>query len=225
MRTPEVKLDRPQSQSKKLTIAEKRLIIKKAEELRPSIKSWRKIASIIGSEHLKRSITHTTVQSLLSKKSKVEDQTGELQNKRFRTQSKELIEWEQKLEELIESAFSYGTISLRFVCQIIMTLTRTNPHPEGKTYFGRKWCRSYMKRRSYTYRRLQGQKRKSVVESGILEKSSKQLTELLSEYNDDCCINFVLLLSLMYTLQPTVRFGCFCFYPSKLPDLVEPIHN
>ena len=40
MRTPGVKLDRPQSQSKKLTIAEKRLIIKKAEELRPSIKSW-----------------------------------------------------------------------------------------------------------------------------------------------------------------------------------------
>ena len=149
MRTPEVKLDRPQSQSKKLTIAEKRLIIKKAEELRPSIKSWRKIASIIGSEHLKRSITHTNVQSLLSKKSKVEDQTGELQNKRYRTQSKELIEWEQKLEELIESDFSYGTNSMRFVCQIILTLTRTNPHPKGKTKFGRKWFRSYMKRKLF----------------------------------------------------------------------------
>ena len=190
MRTPQVKLDRPQSQSKKLTIAEKRLIIEKAEELRPSIKSWRKIANIIGSQHLKRSITHTSVQSLLNAKSKVEDQTGEQLNKRCRMQSKELIEWEQKLEELIESAFSYGTISMRFVCQIVMTLIRTIPHPKGKTNFSRKWCRSYLKRRSYTYRRLQGQKRKSVVESGILEKSSNQLTELLSQYDDDCCINF-----------------------------------
>ena len=52
MRTPKVKLDRPQAENKKLSIAERSLIIKKADELRPS-NSWRKVASIIGSEYLK----------------------------------------------------------------------------------------------------------------------------------------------------------------------------
>ena len=188
MRTPKVKLDRPQAENKKLSIAERSLIIKKADELRPS-NSWRKVASIIGSEYLKRSITHTAVQAVVKNRSMVEGQTGERLDKRCHMQDRNVIEWENQLDSLIQSAFSYGTITIRFICQIIMTLIRTKPHPKGKTHFSRSWCQSYLKRKSYTYRRLQGQKRKSVVESGILEKSSEQLTELLSQYGPDQVIN------------------------------------
>ena len=175
MRTPKVKLDRPQAENKKLSIAERSLIIKKADELRPS-NSWRKVASI-------------AVQAVVKNRSMVEGQTGERLDKRCHMQDRNVIEWENQLDSLIQSAFSYGTIPIRFICQIIMTLIRTKPHPKGKTHFSRSWCRSYLKRKSYTYRRLQGQKRKSVVESGILEKSSEQLTELLSQYGPDQVIN------------------------------------
>ena len=104
MRTPKVKLDRPQAENKKLSIAERSLIIKKADELRPS-KSWRKVASIIGSKYLKRSITHTAVQAVVKNRSMVEGQTGERLDKRCHMQDRNVIEWENQLDSLNQSAF------------------------------------------------------------------------------------------------------------------------
>ena len=49
---------------------------------------------------------------------------------------------------------------------------------------------AYTKRCGWHYGRLQGKRGAKVIDSGTIKKSSKQLTELLEPFEDDCILNF-----------------------------------
>ena len=154
---------------------------------KPGGKKWsnRDLAEIL-TKKLGRNMTHTTVGNLRKKAALVKKQPeadGESnrwrykKNRQFRLLSKEMLQFESDLEELLDRAFSLGNLTLDTICRAANHLAGQHgverKDPNGQVIpFGRKWARSFAKRQKWSFVRTQGKKMKNVVDDHTIQKSS-----------------------------------------------------
>ena len=153
------------------------------------------------SELLKRPICNKTILRTEKDRSRIAIQTKDGDGQQFHLKDTDWMEWEKLLDQKMTAAFSYGNITLAFICTLAIRLSTITP-PPSPCKFTKKWCRAYTRRRGWHYGRLQGKRGAKVVDSGTIEKSSKQLTKLLEPFNDDCIINFDESSVATHTLSP-----------------------
>ena len=164
------------NRNKKLTVEQKVLLTQKIKEydekkIGNRKPSDRALAATLGPKYLGRVISYKLI-AKYRKNTVTSIQPLGNAKKSCHLLSPEVIEWETRLDQDIESAFSLANITFKLVVVIAMNLIKTVPHPKGRTAFGRAWIRGFMRRFSYSYRRICGNKKKSIVDDKILEKGT-----------------------------------------------------
>ena len=175
------------SKNKKLTVEQKILLTEKIREydakaIGPKKPSDRSLAAVLGPKYLGRVISHKSIAKYRKNKNATIQPLGNAK-KSCHLLSPETIEWEKKLDQQVESSFMLANVTFKLVMMIALNMIKTDPHPAGRKTFGRSWLRGFMRRFSYTYRRICGTKKKSIVDEGLLEKGFfDKLIELINSF-------------------------------------------
>ena len=177
------------SETRKLTQQQKKLLVEKIQELEDSYTgrgkiSSQKLAQIIGPRFLKRTISDKIVQKYRKKDvaEKIKQQPDSA-SKLVHLISEEVVAWEEKFDRVLTEAFSYANLTLAIIIKLAYHFVQTCAHPK-KQKFAKTWCRSYLKRHKYSYKRIRGHKKKIVVASGVIQKADTELKSILADYDD-----------------------------------------
>ena len=162
------------NKNKKLTVEQKVLLTQKIKEYDQKRignrgPSDRALAATLGPKYLGRSISYKLIAKYRKNPVASIQPLGNAK-KSCHLLSPEVVEWETRLDNEVSAAFSLANITFKLIVVIALNLIKTFPHPKGRKSFGRAWLRGFMRRFNYSYRRICGNKKKSVVDDNILAK-------------------------------------------------------